>query len=109
MRTRRILSVVGVVAAIGCAAPASADPAPVDTVSADAAFLASLRAAGLNFDDDGQVIAAGHAVCNLIDNGETGLHVVRRAKTDNPGLTMDGAAQFTALAANAYCPHQLTK
>lgn len=103
---RNLLSAAGVVVIIGSAAPAFADPG---TAGGDVAFLASLQGAGLTFASNDQAIAAGHAVCGLIDNGSSGLQVVRQAKADNPGLSMDDAAQFTALAASSYCPQQLTK
>ena len=96
---------LGAVAVIASAAPAHADP----DSGADAAFLTSLQAVGLTFASNEQAIAAGRAVCGLIDNGSSGLQVVKQAKADNPGLSMDGAAQFAALAANSYCPQQLTK
>lgn len=102
---RSVLSVLGIAAVIGCAAPAYADPNAGD----DSAFLTGLRAAGLSFASNDQAIVAGHAVCSMANNGETGLQVVKQLTADNPGLTMDGAAQFAAVAANAYCPQHLRK
>lgn len=106
---RSVLWVVGVAAVIGCAAPAAADPEAGDNGAADAAFLASLKAAGLAFSSNDQAIAAGHAVCSMANNGDSGLQVVKQLTADNPGLTMEGASQFAAVAANAYCPHHLHK
>ena len=109
---RSVLSVLGVVAVIGGATPAYADPdtgSPAADPAADAAFLANLRAVGLTSAADDQAIVAGHAVCSMANNGETGLQVVKQLAADNPGLTLDGAAQFAAAAANAYCPHHLQK
>lgn len=89
-------------AAVGFAAPARADPQ-----GDDAAFLASLDQSGITYSSPVQVIASAKAVCGLMGRGETGLQVVTDIKDQNPGMTMDGAAQFAALASNAYCPHHL--
>ncbi|WP_067976909.1 DUF732 domain-containing protein [Mycolicibacter icosiumassiliensis] len=105
---RKVLSVLGVAAVIGCAAPAYADPDAGDG-GGDAAFLTGLRAVGLNFNSSDQAIVAGHAVCSMANNGDSGLQVVKQLTAENPGLTMDGAAQFAAVAAKSYCPHHLTK
>lgn len=104
--TRSVLSVLGAAALIGVAAPAYAEP---EAGGGDTAFLASLRSVGLAFASDDRAVAAGHAVCGLISNGEPGLQVLQEVKRDNPGLSLDGASQFAALAANSYCPQQLTK
>jgi hypothetical protein len=94
----------GLAIAIAGAAPAQADPRGADN---DTAFIASLRQSGITFASEGQAIAAARAVCGLINNGEPALQVVRDLQSDNAALTLDGAAQFAAIAANAYCPAQL--
>ncbi|MFL0178520.1 MULTISPECIES: DUF732 domain-containing protein [unclassified Mycobacterium] len=104
---RSVLSILGVAAVIGCAAPAYADPDAGG--GGDAAFLTAVRAVGLTFASSDQAIVAGHAVCSMANNGETGLQVVKQLTADNPGLTMDAASQFAAAAANAYCPQHLKK
>jgi len=107
MGMRGALMFLGAAAVIGSASPAIAnEPAGA---GGDAAFLADLHSVGLTFASGDQAIAAGHAVCGMIDNGESGLQVVKAVKADNPGLNMDDAAQFAAIAANSYCPQQLTK
>lgn len=105
---RGVLMLLGALAVIGSASPAHADP---DTESGgdDTAFLASLRAAGLTFASNEQAVVAAHAVCSMANNGESGLKIVKQLTTDNPGLDMDGAAQFAQLAASSYCPHHLQK
>lgn len=113
-RMNRTLALLGIAAAIGCAAPAHADPAgqpSAEEVAAvsNADFLDSLRAAGITFSNPGQAVAAGRAVCGLVGAGEPGLEVITDIKTNNPGFTTDGAAQFAAIAAHAYCPQQLLK
>lgn len=102
--------------AVTVATPAHAQPdsgadaaAEPNDRAADPGFLASLRSAGLSFSSNDLAIAAAHSVCALTYNGSTGLDVVRQVKAENPALSMDGAAQFTALASAAYCPEQLTK
>ncbi|MEB3023489.1 DUF732 domain-containing protein [[Mycobacterium] crassicus] len=105
----------GAVLALSAAAPVRADPEFGSQASADdaaphhAAFLESLRAAGITYSSPSQAIDAARTVCGLVDRGETGLEVISDLKANNPGFTTDGAAQFAAIAANTYCPHQLTK
>lgn len=110
-----LLAVLGV-AAIGFAPAAPADPGSPDApgvdeaaVSDNAAFLVSLRSAGITYTDPDQVISAARAVCGLVDRGEPALEVISDLKTTNPGFTTDGAAQFAAISARSYCPHQLVK
>jgi hypothetical protein len=70
--------------------------------------LANLSSSGITYSSPGQVIASAKAVCGLLGRGETGLQVVSDIKDQNPGMTMDAAAKFAALASSAYCPHHLT-
>ena len=92
------------------AVPAHGDPGVDDAPAADdSAFLASLRQAGITYNDADQAIAAGNAVCGLADNGESGLELLKDLNNTNPELTMDGAARFAAIAARSYCPQQLTQ
>lgn len=112
---RHQLALLGVAAAIAFAAPAHADTSGAaqvdaeDTAVADSGFLNLLKAAGITYADPGQAVAAGRAVCGLVDRGESGLEVIVDLKTDNPGFSTDGAAQFAAIAAREYCPQQLVK
>lgn len=113
---KRLLMLLGAVTAIGLAAPAHAGFGVVDQLSADdvdvtgnAGFLESLKAADITYTSPDQAVAAGRAVCGLVDRGETGLDVIFDLKADNPDITTDGAAEFAALAAHAYCPQQLIK
>ncbi len=96
------LAVAAVVATIGFAAPAHADPS-----GDDAAFLAALANAGISVPNPSQAVVSAQAVCGLMRNGETGLQVLTDVKNQNPGLTLDGAALFTAIASNTYCPEHL--
>lgn len=101
---KRLLAVLGAAAVIGLAAPAHADPGGNGD---DAAFLASLRNAGITYQDPGQAIAAGKAACGLMDSGKSGLEVISKLQSKNPRFTLDGAATFAKLAAMSYCPNQL--
>jgi hypothetical protein len=106
MIAKKFLVAVGLACSITGAAAAQADP---DGAGNDQAFIASLRQSGITFASEGQAIAAARTVCGLIDNGESGLQVVRELQSDNAALTWDGAAQFAAIAAKAYCPAQLNR
>jgi hypothetical protein len=105
---------LSVVAAVGLAAPAHADPnqspspSPTSDPAVDADFLAQLRQAGLNYSDPAAAISAAKTVCDLVDSGEQDTNIVNNLQLRNPGFSGNGAAKFTAIAANAYCPHYLT-
>jgi len=100
---KSLVALIAVFTAIGLAAPADGEPE-----GDDAAFLAALNTAGLTYSSPGQAIASAKAVCGLMARGETGLQVVTDIKNQNPGMTMDAAAQFAAIASNVYCPEHLT-
>lgn len=110
------LLALAVAAGLGLAgaAPGTADPEPgsqPEDAGAvhNAAFLESLRAAGITYSSTSQAIEAARAVCGLVDRGEPALQVITDLTANNPGFTTDGAAQFAAIAAHTYCPHQLIK
>lgn len=98
---KRLVTLASAAAVIGLAAPAHADP------SQDQAFLVSLGAAGITFKDQGSVIAAGHKVCDMANDGKSGVELVKVLQGANPGLSQVDAAKFTAIAAGVYCPAQL--
>lgn len=101
VQLRLLSAVLGAVAVLCFAAPAHGDPG-----GNDAAFLAALANAGITVPNPGQAIASGQAVCGLMRNGETGLQVLTDVRMQNPALTLDGAALFTAIASNTYCPER---
>jgi hypothetical protein len=109
---RRLLTLLSVAAAIALAAPAHGDPSPSPTQTPDPAvdadFLAQLRQAGLSYQDPAAAIAAARTVCDLVDSGEQDTNIVNNLQLRNPGFGGNGAAKFTAIAANSYCPHYLT-
>jgi hypothetical protein len=98
---RFLLTLTSLAAMIGMAVPAHAD-------SADDAFIATVQAAGLTFPNPDRVIAAGKWVCKMVDQGDQMVDVVKTVQTQNPGLTEDRAAKFTAIAATVYCPKALS-
>jgi hypothetical protein len=95
---KRLLLLAGIITAVGLAAPAHADPA-------EAQFLTALSGAGLSHSGpDGAAIAAGRAVCQLMDGGLSPTDTVTAVQGTNPGFTMERAAQFAVISANSYCP-----
>ncbi|MEZ0364639.1 DUF732 domain-containing protein [Mycobacterium sp. pUA109] len=104
-----LLALLSAITMIGLAVPAYGEPDAEEAAAVDnAGFLSSLRQAGISYNNEDQAISAARAVCGLIGNGESGLELLKDLKSTNPALTTDGAAQFAAIAARAYCPHQLT-
>ncbi|QUR67109.1 DUF732 domain-containing protein [Mycobacterium spongiae] len=99
---RLLLTLASVAAMIGMAAPAYAD-------STDDAFLAALGQAGITYPDPGRAIGAAKWVCARINEGQQTVDVVDTVQRLNSGLSADHAAQFTAIAAKAYCPGVLAQ
>lgn len=97
---KRVLVLASVIAALGLAAPAHAD-------SNDEQFLAALEGAGLTHRGPDHAIAAGRAVCDLMDGGLSPMDTVNAVKTTNPGFSLKNAAQFAGIAATAYCPEHM--
>jgi hypothetical protein len=42
-----------------------------------------------------------------MDQGNPEVGVIKSVSSSNPGFTADGAAQFTMIAASAYCPQHM--
>jgi hypothetical protein len=97
---KRLLLLASIAAAIGLAAPAGAD-------SNDAGFLAALDQAGITTSGANQAIAAGRAVCQLMDQGLSPMDTVNAVQSTNPGFNPEHAARFAVTAASAYCPQHL--
>ncbi|BBZ14291.1 DUF732 domain-containing protein [Mycobacterium branderi] len=96
---RLLLVLTGVAATVGLAVPAHADPGGVD-----ADFLSALNKAGITYASGDQAVEAGKTACQMLDQGQSDVEVVKRVTELNPGFTISGAAKFTAIAASAYCP-----
>lgn len=98
---RTLLTLTCLVVGTGLAAPAQADP------SQDQAFLVSLNAAGITYQNPESAIAAGKRVCDMANEGKSGVELVKILQAGNPGLTQENAARFTAISAGVYCPAKL--
>ncbi len=85
---------------IGLAAPASAD-------GNDTAFLSALNGAGLTHSGSDRAVAAGHAVCQLMDSGLSAVDTVSAVRTTNPGFSVENATVFANISASAYCPQHI--
>lgn len=105
---KRLILLTSAAAMIGLAAPAQAEPANTAApASGDTIFLGALRDAGFLHSGPTQAIAAGRAVCKLMDDGNSPGDTVGAVKSTNPGFTMDHATRFAKIAAVAYCPDHL--
>ncbi|AAS05706.1 DUF732 domain-containing protein [Mycobacterium avium subsp. hominissuis] len=102
---RMLALLAGFAALAGMAAPAHADPA--GTTGSDASFLAALNQAGITYQNPATAIEVGKRACELMDQGSPQVEVIKNVSSSNPGFTVDGAAQFTMIAASAYCPQHL--
>lgn len=102
------MALAGVSALLITGAPSHAEPATNDLSGIDpTGLIASLTSAGISYADPTQAVSAAKAVCDMVAGGKSGLEVLHGLMTANPGFTTDGAAQFAAIAAHSYCPHQL--
>jgi len=106
-RMKRVLVLFGIAAALGLAAPAHADPS-VDA-NLDASFLDALTKAGITVKSRAGAVKAGKAACGMMEQGQPELDVIQLVTRQNPGLDTTRAAQFTAIAASAYCPQYLQR
>jgi Protein of unknown function (DUF732) len=102
---RRLLVPVGIIAALSFAGPAHADPG----ADLDGSFLDSLTRAGITVVSRPGAIKAGKSVCSLMEQGKPELDVIQQVTRQNPALDTTRAAQFTAIAASAYCPQYLQR
>src|ERR1700740_432841 len=96
-----LLTLTNFTAIIGPAMPAHAD-------SADDAFIASLKAAGITYSDPDAAIGAGKWVCDKVKGGPHMSDVVKTLTTKNTSLNPAKASKFAAIAASAYCPDAIS-
>jgi len=101
---RFLVMLAGFAAVLGVATPAQADPG---NSGSDARFLAALNKAGITYQDPTVAIAVGKKACELMDRGNPEVDVIKSVSSSNSGFTVDGAAQFTMIAASAYCPQHM--
>ena len=99
--TTRLLQLTGVAVAAGTVALLAAGTA--GAVTADASFLADLRAEGITYDSAGAVIADAYQVCGELDSGvsatDIGLEIM-----DYTGVSARQAAAFIVNSVDYYCP-----
>jgi Protein of unknown function (DUF732) len=98
---RSLVTALGVGCTLSLAIPARADP------NVDASFIDALGKAGINFNDSKSAIYAGETACELISQGKSQLDVVQLVMQQNSDINTVSAANFTAIAASAYCPQHL--
>ena len=101
---RFLVMFAGFAAVLGVATPAQADPG---NSGRDASFLAALNKAGITYQDPTVAVAVAKKACELMDQGNPEVGVIKSVSSSNPGFTADGAAQFTMIAASAYCPQHM--
>jgi hypothetical protein len=101
---RFLVMLAGFAAVLGVATPALADPG---SSGPDASFLAALTKAGITYQDPTVAVAVGKEACQLMDQGNPQAVVINSVSSSNPGFNGDGAAQFTMIAASAYCPQHM--
>lgn len=107
---RTVLAMLGIaVATLGSAVPAHADPVSADPNGLDARFIDALVKAGLVVNSRDGAIKAGKTACGLMQQGTPELDVIQQVSKQNPSLDTTRAAQFTAIAASAYCPQYLQR
>jgi hypothetical protein len=96
-----LLALMSFAAIIGLAVPAFAD-------STDDAFVASLDKAGITYSDPASAAKAGQWICTAVKSSTAMTDVVSTLQSKNPDLSDDKANKFAAIAANAYCPDQVS-
>ena len=104
---KRLLMVLSVASMIGMAAPAYADPDGASDNNKDADFLKQVTNAGLTYKEGSQAVAVAKNVCDMADKGTSEPEIEKNLVELN-SFSASGARQFMVLAANSYCPKQLT-
>jgi len=105
---KRLVVLLGMVAAPALAMPAYAAPGGADP-GVDASFLDALTKAGITYSNGPNAVNAGKTACGLMDQGQPELDVIQHVTEQNPGISTTSAAKFTAIAASAYCPQYLQR
>ena len=105
---RRALTLLVAAVALGLALTVQANPGRADP-GLDASFLDALVKAGITIKSEAGAVKAGKAACGMMAQGRPELDVVDLVTRQNPGLDTTKAAQFTAIAASAYCPQFLQR
>ena len=100
--------VIAVAAATLAFVPTEASPAAADP-GVDASFLEALGKTDITIKNQSGAVKAAKAACAMMQQGRPELDVIQLVTRQNPGLDTTRAAQFTAIAASAYCPQFLQR
>ncbi len=102
----RWLALLVAATTLALASPAQASPAGSDT---DASFLDALAKTDITVKSQTGAVKAAKSACAMMQQGRPELDVIQLVTRQNPGLDTTRAAQFTAIAASAYCPQFLQR
>ncbi len=102
------LAIAVVAAALAFAPPVQAAPNGSDP-GTDASFLDALTKTDITVKSQTGAVKAAKAACGMMAQGRPQIDVVQLVTRQNPGLDTTRAAQFTAIAASAYCPQFLQR
>jgi hypothetical protein len=105
--TNRLATLV-VAATLGVAPFAGAAVAAAEP-GLDASFLDALTKTDITIKSPSGAVKAAKAACGMMEQGRPQIDVVQLVTRQNPGLDTTRAAQFTAIAASAYCPQYLQR
>ncbi|WP_297792755.1 DUF732 domain-containing protein [Mycobacterium sp.] len=100
-RARSLLA-IGVVPVAGLLGTLAASPTAHAT-SADDAFLAALKAKGINYESPDAAVNSGHTVCHELDSGQTPEQVANNVVSSS-SLDSYHAGYFVGVSIKAYCP-----
>lgn len=78
-------------------------PATAHATSADDAFLAALKAKGINYESPDAAVNSGHTVCHELDMGQTPEQVANNVLSSSQ-LDSYHAGYFVGVSIKAYCP-----
>ncbi|MEE2853621.1 MAG: DUF732 domain-containing protein [Actinomycetota bacterium] len=91
-----VLPVAGLLGALVASVAAHA-------TSADDAFLAALKAKGINYESPDAAVNSGHTVCHELDMGQSPEQVANSVLSSS-SLDSYHAGYFVGVSIKAYCP-----
>jgi hypothetical protein len=77
--------------------------ATAQATSADDAFLAALKAKGINYESPDAAVNSGHTVCHELDMGQSPEQVANNVLSSS-SLDSYHAGYFVGVSIKAYCP-----
>lgn len=101
VRARSLLA-IGVAPLAGLLGALAAS-ATANATSADDAFLAALKAKGINYESPDTAVNSGHTVCHELDMGQTPEQVANNVLSSS-SLDSYHAGYFVGVSIKAYCP-----